>query len=96
MAKSLTSSKSPQEKFPGKNRIRKIREKSGYEISDIWGHILRMDSIKYCFITKSKSFFVILANFDIFHIKISKAICNNSLKIGLIYVLYLIWIHDSK
>ena len=96
MAKSLTTSKSIQEKFPGKNGIRKIREKFGYKIFKFFGQILRMDSIKYCFIKKSKSFFVILANFDIFHIKISKAICNNSLKIGLIYVLYLIWIHDSK
>ena len=35
MALSFTSSKSPQFFFPGKNRIRKFREKSGYEIFHI-------------------------------------------------------------
>ena len=45
-AKSLTSTKSLQEKIPGKNRIRKIRENSGYKISNIFGQILSMDSIK--------------------------------------------------
>ena len=49
MAKSLTSAKSLQEKFPGKNRIRKIREKSGYQIFVILGQISRMDSINYHF-----------------------------------------------
>ena len=35
MALSFTSSKSPQFFFPGKNQIRKFREKSGSQISDI-------------------------------------------------------------
>ena len=68
-----------QEKFPGKNRIRKIREKSRYEISYICGQILRLDSIIYCFIEKLWSFFVIFKNFVIFDINIFRAICMNSL-----------------
>ena len=54
MVNSLTSRKSAHCFFPGKNRIRKIREKSGYEISNILGEILRKDTIKYCFIVKCK------------------------------------------
>ena len=50
LAKSFTSSKSPQYFFPGKNRIRKIREKSGYQIFIILGQISRMDSMNYHFI----------------------------------------------
>ena len=49
LAKSFTSSKSPQYFFPGKNRIRKIREKSGYQILVILGQILRRDSMNYHF-----------------------------------------------
>ena len=49
MAKSWTVSKSLQEKNPGKNRIRKIWEKSGYQIPVILGQILRMDTIFDCF-----------------------------------------------
>ena len=49
LEKSLTPSKSEQEKIPGKNRIRKIREKSGYQIFVILGLISRMDTINYCF-----------------------------------------------
>ena len=45
MASSLTVRKSAQFLFPGKNRIRKIREKSGYQIFTILGQILRMDTI---------------------------------------------------
>ena len=40
LAKSLTLHKSAHYFFPGKNRIRKIREKSGYEIPGIFGQIL--------------------------------------------------------
>ena len=40
MALNLTISKSLQTKIPGKNRIRKIREKSGYEILAIFDQIL--------------------------------------------------------
>ena len=50
LAKSFTSSKSPQYFFPGKNRIRKIREKSGHQIFIILGQISRMDSMNYHFI----------------------------------------------
>ena len=45
MAESLTSRKSPQEKNPGKNRIRKIRGKSGFEIPANFDQILTKDSI---------------------------------------------------
>ena len=44
LAKSLTICKSLQLFFLGKNRIRKIREKSGYEFFEFQGQILRMDS----------------------------------------------------
>ena len=50
MAYSLTLHKSAHCFFPGKNRIRKIREKSGNEIFYFWDQILRLDSIIYCFI----------------------------------------------
>ena len=49
LAKSFTSSKSPQYFFLGKNWTRKIREKSGYQIFVILGQISRMDTINYCF-----------------------------------------------
>ena len=73
MAKGLTLHKSAHCFFPGKNRIRKIREKSGYEISYICGQILRLDSIIVCFIEKCRSFFAIFTNLVIFNINISKA-----------------------
>ena len=40
MGKNLTSRKSAHSFFPGKNRIRKIREKSGYKNPDIFDQIL--------------------------------------------------------
>ena len=40
MAESLTSHKSALSFFPDKNRIRKIREKSGYEIPGIFDQTL--------------------------------------------------------
>ena len=49
MAKGLTLHKSAHCFFPGKNRIRKIREKSGYNIFVILGQISRMDTINDCF-----------------------------------------------
>ena len=79
MAKSLTSTKSSQEKILGKNRIWKIREKSGNEISYICDQILRLDSIIYCFIQKCRIFFVIFTNFVISDIKIFEAMCVNLL-----------------
>ena len=49
LAKSWTICNPLQTKIPGKNRIRKIREKSGYQIPIILGQILRMDTINYSF-----------------------------------------------
>ena len=40
VGKNLTSPKLPHHFFPGKNRIRKIREKSGTLIPDIFDRIL--------------------------------------------------------
>ena len=72
MALNLTISKSLQTKIPGKNRIRKIREKSGFEIPAIFDQILRMEYIKYSFMVKLGSFFAIFADFDIFKIAICR------------------------
>ena len=79
MVNSLTSHKSAHYFFPGKNRIRKIRGKSGYEISYICDQILRLDSIIYCFKQKCRIFFVIFTNFVISDIKIFEAMCVNLL-----------------
>ena len=49
MALSLTFSNLLQTKIPGKNRIRKIWEKSGYQIFAILGQISRMDTTNDCF-----------------------------------------------
>ena len=71
MALSLTSRKSPQEKNPGKNRIRKIREKSGSVISGIFDQIL-VTVYKNRQIFEEQSFFLeICTNFDVFKIAIS-------------------------
>ena len=43
MVNSLTSHKSAHYFFPGKNRNREIREKSGYEIPGIFDQILLFD-----------------------------------------------------
>ena len=45
MGKNLTSPKLPHHFFPGKNWIRKIREKSGYEILAIFDQILLFEHI---------------------------------------------------
>ena len=79
MAYSLTLRMSAHCFFPGKNRIRKIREKSGYEISYICGQILRLDSIIVRYKEKCRSFFVIFTNFVIFNINISMAMSMISL-----------------
>ena len=71
MALSLTSHKSPQEKNPGKNRIRKIREKSGYKNQGIFDQIL-VTVYKNGQIFEEQSFFLeIFTNFDVFKIAIS-------------------------
>ena len=49
MGKSLTSRKSAHSFFPGKNRIRKIREKSGYKNPGIFDQIL-VNIHKTCYI----------------------------------------------
>ena len=67
-------------KIPGKNRIRKIREKSGFEIQAILDKILRMVYIKYSFMVKLGSFYEIFADFDIFKIAICRVLCTNSWK----------------
>ena len=72
MGKSLTSRKSAHSFVPVKNRIRKIREKSGFEIPAIFDQILRMEYLKYSFMVKLGSFFAIFADFDIFKIAICR------------------------
>ena len=72
MVKSLTSHKSAHYFFPGKNRIRKIREKSGYQIPRIFGQILLFDHSKWMIYKSSKFFFVIFNNFEVFKIVISQ------------------------
>ena len=80
MARTLTLHKSAHCFFPGKNRIRKIREKSGYEISNILGEILRKDTINCCFMVKCGFLFVIHTNFDIFDTPIFDFISTNLYK----------------
>ena len=69
MVKGLTLRKSAHCFFPGKNRIRKIREKSGYEISYFCDQILILESVMNCFIKKCRFFLVIFTNFAIIDIK---------------------------
>ena len=57
--------------FPGKNRIRKIREKSGYEILAISDQILLYEHTKMLFYEKMLIFFENFNNFDDFEIAIS-------------------------
>ena len=70
LTKSLTLHKSAHYFFPGKNRIRKIREKSGYEIPGIFGQILLFEHTLECYMNQRKIFFVIFNNFDVFKIAI--------------------------
>ena len=78
MGKSSTSPKLAHHFFPGKNRIRKIREKSGFKILAIFDQILRMEYIKYSFMVKLGSFYAIFGDFDIFKITICWVKCLNS------------------
>ena len=82
--------------FPGKNRIRKIREKSGFEIPAIFDQILRMEYIKYSFMVKLGSFFAIFANFDFFETEISESIFMNSIKFRQICISHEIWIYTTQ
>ena len=96
MALNLTVSKSLQTKIPGKNQIRKIREKSGFEIPAIFDQILRMEYLKYSFMVKLGSFFAIFANFDIFETEISESIFMNSIKFRQICISHEIWIYTTQ
>ena len=55
LAKSWTISKCLQTKIPGKNRSRKIWEKSGYEIPNLWGPIWKVDNKIYYFMQNFQS-----------------------------------------
>ena len=96
MGKSLTSRKSAHSFVPGKNRIRKIREKSGFENPAIFDQILRMEYIKYSFMVKLGSFFAIFANFDFFETEISESIFMNSIKFRQICISHEIWIYTTQ
>ena len=71
MGKNLTSPKLPHYFFPGKNRIRKIQEKSGSEISFIFDQILVMVYKNGLIFEEQRFFFEICTNFDVFKIAIS-------------------------
>ena len=71
MALDLTSPKLPHDFFPGKNRIRKIREKSGYEIPGYFNQILvNVHRNSLIFEIKQK-YFEIFTKFSIFKIETS-------------------------
>ena len=88
MVKNLTSRNLPHFLFREKNRIRKFREKSRYQIPNIFGQILRMDSIKYRYMLRYGISFEIFTNCGTFKYKISMtmAIGMNSYKIGQSYI----------
>ena len=71
MAPSLTSRKSPQEKNPGKNRIRKIREKSGSVISGIFDQILVTVYENGQIFEEQRFFLENFTNFDVSKVAIS-------------------------
>ena len=71
MGKNLTSPKLPHDFFQGKNRIRKIREKSGYEIPGYFNQILvNVQRNRLIFEIKQK-YFEIFPKLSIFKIEIS-------------------------
>ena len=96
MALSLTLPKLAHTKISGKNRIRKIREKSGFKKLAIFYQILRMEYIKNSFMVKLRSFFAIFANLDNFEIEISESIFMNSIKFLQIYISHKIWICTTQ
>ena len=71
MGKSLTSRKSTHSFVPGKNRIRKIREKSGSENQDIFDQILVNVHSNELIYEVQPRFFGIFNKFDVFKILIS-------------------------
>ena len=82
MAKSWTVCNPLQIICPGKNRIRKIREKSGYQIPFIFCQILRMGTVTYCFMAKYGFFHAIFTNFGFFYVMIINSIHMNFKKIN--------------
>ena len=73
MALDLTPRKSPQQKNPGKNRIREIREKSGSVISGIFDQILVIIYKNGQIFEKQWIFFEISTNFTVLKIVISQS-----------------------
>ena len=71
MALSLTLPKLAHKKIPGKNRIRKIREKSGSVISGIFDQILVTVYENGQIFEEQRFFLEIFTNFDVFKIAIS-------------------------
>ena len=82
LARNWTIYKSLQTKIPGKNQIRKIREKSGYQIPIILCQILRMGTVTYCFMAKYGFFHAIFTNFGFFFVTIINSIHMNFKKIN--------------
>ena len=87
MVKNLTSRNLPHFLFREKNRIRKFREKSRYQIPNFFGQILRMNSIKYHYMVRYGILFEIFTKFSTFVNKIYMSIGMNSYKIGWSYIL---------
>ena len=71
MTPNLTLHKLAHEKNPGKNRIRKIWEKSGSVISGIFDQILVTVYKNGQIFEEQKFFLEIFTNFDVFRIAIS-------------------------
>ena len=71
MVKILTSLNLPHSFFPGKNRIRKIREKSGSVISGIFDQILVTVYENGQIFEEQRFFLEIFTNFDVSKIAIS-------------------------
>ena len=81
MGKSLTSRKSAHSFVPGKNWIRKIREKSGFEIPANFDQILGTIHRKESIYEVIKKYFEIFIRLNIFDFEIFKTKCTNSIKI---------------
>ena len=68
--------------FPGKNRIRKFREKIRISNFSFFGQIFRMDNRICCFMVNCRFFLAIQTNFDIFDIMVFNSIDTNSKKVS--------------
>ena len=80
MAHCSTPPKPTHQKNPGKNRIRKIREKSGSVISGIFDQILVTVYENGQIFEEQRFFLEILTNFDVFEIANSPSKNNPILK----------------